>query len=399
MYQPSSALLKKYADVLVKFALNSGKGVKKGEVVQCIVPDVAKPMLLALQQSILKSGAHPLLRLIPTGASKPFYQLANEKQLTFFPRKYLKARVELIDHSIGIHAEHDLHELKDVDPKKIMRSAESKKKIREWIDDKEYVGKFTWTLAIYGTPAFAKEAKLTLKDYWQQIIKACFLDFDNPVSQWRKVFSEQERVKKALNSLPIDRLHVKGKNINLWLSFGKKRRWVGGSGRNIPSFEIFTSPDWRGTEGFIFFNQPLYRYGTLIKGVRLEFKKGKVVKATAKKGEKTLRTMLKRKGADKVGEFSLTDSRVSRISKFMANTLFDENIGGKFGNTHIAVGSSYKDTFAGDPKLVKKNEWKKLGYNESGEHCDVISTEDRTVTAILQNGKKIIIYKDGKFTV
>lgn len=397
MYQPDRKLLEKYADVLVNFALNSGKGVKTGEVVFCVVPDVAKPLLEALQTSLLKAGAHPMLKLIPTGLDRPFYKLANSEQLKFFPKKYLKARIELIDHSIAIIAEHDLKELKDVDPKKIVLSAESKNKYREWMFDKEYAGRFTWTLALYGTPAMAKEAGMSLEEYWQQIIKACFLDSKDPKTKWHRIISQQEKIKKALNSLKVKKIHVKGKNVDLWLSLGIKRRWVGGSGRNIPNFEIFTSPDWRGVEGYISFNQPLYRYGNLIRGIKLEFSKGRVVKASSQKGEAVLRAILSRKDADKVGEFSLTDSRHSRITKFMANTLYDENMGGKYGNMHIAVGSSYKDTYDGDPRSVRKNEWKKMGFNQSGEHCDIISTENRTVTFHLKNGKKEIIYKEGKF--
>ncbi len=399
MYQPSQKVLDKYADVLVKFALNSGKGIKKGEVVQCIVPDVAKPLIGSLQRAILEAGGHPMMRMIVTGFDKQYFDLANEDQLTFFPKKYLKARVDLIDHSVGIIAEHDLHELKSVDPKKIMKSAESKKKVREWINDKEYSGRFTWTLALYGTPAMAKEAKMSLEEYWNQIIKACFLDKADPIGEWKKINKEQERVKKALNKLAIDKLHVVAEETDLWMSMGVKRQWVGGSGRNIPSFELFTSPDWRGTEGTIYFNQPLYRYGNLISDVRLTFKKGKVVKATASKGQKLLRQMIERPDADKIGEYSLTDSRASRITKFMANTLFDENIGGRYGNTHLAVGMSYKDAYAGDPMKVKKPEWKKMGFNDSGEHCDIIATTDRTVTAVLKDGSEKVIYRDGKFVV
>ena len=399
MYQPDEQILKKYADILVKFALNSGTGIKPGEVVQCLVPDIAKPLLIQLYKSILEAGGHPMPRVITTGIDKLFYQLANEDQLSFFPKSYLQARVKMLDHSIGIIAEHDLHELKDTDPQKIIKSAESKKLYREWISDKEYSGKFTWTLALYGTQAMAQEAQLTLEEYWQQIINACFLDKPDPISHWKQITTEQERVKSALNSLDIDKLHIVSKNTDLWLSLGEKRQFVGGSGRNIPSFEIFTSPDWRGTEGYIYFDQPLYRYGNLITDVRLEFKKGKVVKATAKRGEELLKQMISRPDADKVGEFSLTDARASRITKFMANTLFDENIGGLYGNTHIAVGMSYKDAYAGDPRLVKKSTWKKLGFNDSGEHCDIISTENRVVTAHLRNGQEKIIYQDGQFQV
>lgn len=399
MYQPNKVLLKNYADILVKFALNSGKGVGEGEVVQLVVPDTAKPMLGALYQSLLEAGAHPIVRFLPTGLDKTFYCLANKKQLTFFPKKYLKERVNLIDHSIGIIAEHDLHELENVDPRKIMVSAESTKQVREWLNNKEYSGKFTWTLALFGTEAMAKEARLTLKDYWIQIIKACFLDYQNPIAQWEKIFKEQKRIKKALNQLPINKLHVSGKSVDLWIKMGDRRKWVGGSGRNIPSFEIFTSPDWRGTSGSIAFNQPLYRYGNIIEGVRLEFQNGKVILASAKKGEKTLKEMIKRKNAEKIGEFSLTDSRASRITKFMANTLFDENIGGKYGNTHIALGMSYKDTLDGDPNSLSNADWERLGFNDSGEHCDIISTENRVVTAYLNNNKKVIIYQNGMFVI
>ena len=399
MYKPTSALLKKYADVLVKFALNSGKGIKRGEVVQCLVPDIAKPMLLALHASILEAGGHPILRMLPTGTQKTFFDLASDDQLTFFPKKYFKAKVAMIDHSVGIIAEHNLRELKHVDPKKIMLSSESGKKYGDWINDKEYSGKFTWTIGLYGTPQMAREAKLSLSEYWGEIIHACFLDKKDPIESWREVSQEQDRVKKGLNELPIHQIHMVGAHTDLWLTMGDKRQFVGGSGRNIPSFELFTSPDWRGTNGYIAFNQPLYRYGNLIENVRLEFARGKVVKATATKGEKLLQEMIRRPNADKIGEYSLTDARFSRIHKFMANTLFDENIGGKYGNTHIAVGMSYKDAYAGDPMKLPKGEWKRLGFNDSGEHCDIISTENRTVTAILKNGKEKIIYRDGKFLV
>ncbi len=399
MYQPSQEILKKYADVLVKFALNSGAGIKPGEVVQCIVPDVAKPFLLTLQRSILEAGGHPVMRLMPTGVDRTFYEMANEDQLTFFPKKFVKARVDLIDHSIGILADHDLKELVGIDPAKIIKAQEANKQAREWMTNKEYDGKFTWTLALYGTPAMAKEAGLSLEAYWQEIIHACFLDDVDPIARWKAVNAEQERIKQALNVLPIDRLHIEAEGTDLWLSLGEKRQWVGGGGRNIPSFEIFTSPDWRGTNGTISFNQPLYRYGNIIRDIQLQFKDGVVVEARARKNESLLQQMIDRPNANKIGEFSMTDHRMSRITRFMANTLFDENIGNHFGNTHIAVGMSYKDAYAGNPRELNKTLAKHYGFNDSGEHCDIVSTTDRTVTAILRDGTEKVLFRDGKFQV
>jgi aminopeptidase len=399
LYTPSKKVMSKYADLLVNYALNSGKGIKKGDIVQVIADDIAKPLLVALYETILKAGGHPLLRMIPTGISRTFYDLANDKQLTFFPRNYIKARADLIDHQIVVLSDVDPHELTGVNPKKIIKAADSRKEARKWFNDKENKGKFTWTLALYGTPAAAKEVGLSLKGYWDVIIKGCYLDKQNPIKEWRRIQKEQERVKKKLNALKIDYCHVEGKRTNLKVKIGKNRRWLGGSGRNIPSFELFISPDWRGVEGCIQFNEPLYRYGNLIKDVRLEFKNGRVVKVTASKNEKLMKQIVARKNADKVGEFSLTDARLSRINHFMANTLFDENRGGKYGNTHVAVGMAYKDSYTGDPSKPTTKQWDKMGFNDSGEHCDIIQTENRKVTAHLMNGKKKVIYNNGKFLV
>jgi aminopeptidase len=83
----------------------------------------------------------------------------------------------------------------------------------------------------------------------------------------------------------------------------------------------------------------------------------------------------------------------------MAETLFDENIGGPYGNTHLAVGKSYHDTYVGDTSKMTGQLAKKLGYNESVIHVDMISTSDRTVTATLTDGSQKVIYKNGQFTI
>jgi len=131
----------------------------------------------------------------------------------------------------------------------------------------------------------------------------------------------------------------------------------------------------------------------------LEFKDGLVIKATAAKNEKLLREMISQKNANKIGEFSLTDRRFSKISKFMANTLYDENFGGDFGNSHLAVGTSYHDCYVGDVKKMEESDWERLGFNESVEHCDIINTNPKTVEAIMKDGSKKVIYKNGLFVL
>jgi len=398
-YQPSKTILAKYADVLVNFALNSGKGVKPAEVVLCLVPDVAKSLALELQNTLLKAGAHPIIRLLPTEFSQDFFKLANQDQLTFFPKKYLKSQIDLIDHRIAIIADTDPFELKTIDPQKIILSRDSNKQYKDWSVNKEVKGQFTWTVALWGTQAKAKLVDLPYQQYWQQIINACFLDKSDPIAQWKKTTTLQKQILSKLNALKIKSVHMTGKDCDLTITLGADRIWQGGSGRNIPSFEIFTSPDWRGTEGWIRFNQPLYRYGNLVNGIYLQFKAGQVIKATAKTGNKLLQQMLTSKHADELGEFSLTDKRMSRITHVMAETLFDENIGGKYGNSHVAIGSSYKDCFRGDATKLTKQDWQNKGFNDSAEHTDIMTTTDRTVVATLTNGQKKTIYQSGQFTL
>ena len=396
-FVPPQAVLCKYARVLVNFALNSGRGIKRGEVVRITTGESAKPLYVAIRNQILRSGGHPITNYLPDGVSREVFHLSSPDQLKFFPQKYLRGIADQVDHSISVISEVDKHELEGIDPQKIMLKNKSIKPYREWLDKKENAGKYTWTLALYGTPAMAKEAGLSLKQYWDQIIKACFLNESDPIKKWRGVFAQNARILKKLNSLNSDKLHIKGDGVDLWIKLGPNRKWLGGSGRNIPSFEIFISPDGRDTEGYIEFNQPLYRYGSLIDGIKLTFKNGTVIKSSATKNHSVLKAMLAVENANRIGEFSLTDKRLSRIDKFMAETLFDENISGPFGNTHIALGNAYQDSYSGDPGKVSKRQWEKMGFNDSVVHTDIISTTRRTVTAHLSNSVSKVIYKDGEF--
>lgn len=396
---------------MVNFAMNTGKGIRKGDVVRLSASESAKPLFVTVYNAIIDAGGHVISHYGPDeekgdkrrsiSSSRYFYENASDAQINFFPEHYLKGVIDQIDHICFIHAEKDPHAMDGVDPKKIMARGQALKPYMDMRRAKENQGKLSWTICLYGTAGMAKEAGLSEKEYWNQIIKACFLDKKNPIAEWKKVYREIEGYRRKLSALSpkIDRLHIKGPDADLWIRLGEKRKWLAGRGYNMPSFEIFTSPDWRGTNGWIRFNQPLYRYGTKMTGVQLWFKNGRVVKSSAKTGEKFLKQMIATPNADKIGEYSLTDSRHSRITKFMAETLFDENVGGPYGNTHLALGMSYQDTFSGDVSKLTKAQAAKLGYNDSSVHTDIVSTTRRTVTAHLKNGSTKVIYKDGRFVL
>jgi aminopeptidase len=104
------------------------------------------------------------------------------------------------------------------------------------------------------------------------------------------------------------------------------------------------------------------------------------------------------RGAARLGEFSLTDKRFSKINQYMANTLFDENYGGRWGNCHIALGASYADTYDGDIQSLTRAKKVQLGFNDSAMHWDLVNTEKKRVVAHLTNGRRTTIYENGCFT-
>ncbi|MFA5024932.1 MAG: aminopeptidase [Candidatus Shapirobacteria bacterium] len=398
-YKPDQKILDNYADILINYALNNGQGIRAGEVVFLQVQEYAKPLLLALYRSVLKAKAQPIIQYIPDEFEKEFFSLADSSQLDFFPAHFLKGKVKQADHFLTIIAETNKHELEGINPQKIMQKNLSLKPYLDWRHKKESQGKFSWTLGLYPTPAMAAEAKMSLKSCWQQVIKACYLDDPTPLLRWQDIQESMNQLRHKLNKLPVDSFHLESKNTDLIVGIDKNRQWLGGDGCNIPSFEIFISPDWRLTQGHISFDLPLYRYGNEIRDIYLEFKDGVVIKSTASKGENILKEMIATKNADKIGEFSLTDKRFSKINKFMAETLYDENFGGRYGNTHIALGASFHESYSKNSAKITENQWSNMGFNDSVIHTDIIATTNRTVTANLINGTKKIIYKDGKFTL
>jgi aminopeptidase len=401
-YLPAPEILERYAAVLVDFALGSGRGVQPGEVVRLVAPESAKPLYVALNHAVWRAGGHVIGGYQPSdddtyNLSRDFFESASEAQLDHLAARYMRGLVDEMDHQVSIIADTDPRSLDSVDPARIMRRGEVMRPVLDWRGEKENAGRFTWTLALYGTAAMAAEAGMSQEEYWEQIVHACYLDEADPVARWREVGKRLDETRRELNALDIESLHIEGEDVDLRVSVGERRHWLGGRGRNIPSFEIFTSPDWRGTEGWIYCNQPLYRYGNLVRGIRLEFDGGKVKRASAEENERVLLEMIATPGADRIGEFSLTDRRYSRITRFMAHTLYDENVGGEFGNTHIALGRSYQDAYDGDPAGVAEAEWQRLGFNQSSVHTDIVSTSDRRVTASLRDGGRRVIYADGEF--
>jgi aminopeptidase len=391
--------LEKYADVLL-WALATAKKqpLKKNDIVLIQYDLPALKLTEILYDRLLALGVHPVQRMVVTcGMEQSFYAKSNSAQLTFIAPGD-KELYSQIAGRIFLHAPESLTHLKQIDPARIGKAVVARKVLKDILDRREEKRRYSWTLCLLPTAELARQAGMPLRQYAAQIVKGCHLDADNPVGRWEEIHKEVTVIKKRLSSLPVKYYHLESARMDLRITPGEKRKWAGVSGHNVPSFEVFVSPDWRGTEGVYFANLPSFRSGNYVQDVRITFAKGKAVKIEAGEGEEFVKKQLAMDaGARQLGEFSLTDKRFSRIDRFMAETLFDENFGGREGNCHIALGSSYSDTFSGNPARLTPALKKKLGFNDSALHWDLVNTEPKTVTAHLTNGKKIVVYDRGVF--
>ncbi len=397
----TSQQLDNYAQVMIWGMKKARKDpFQKGDLVMVRTDKSAIPLADRIYSHLLDMGMHPVIRInLPEQMEKTFFSRATDEQLDF----KIPGDKELYSHLNGVISllgPKSLTHLKDIDPSRIGRYSVSKKYLRDILESRESRGRFGWSLCLYPTQELADNAGMSLEEYHQQIVRAVYLDRHDPALVWQGIFETSTRVKKWLNSMEVDYFHVQSENTDLQVYPGQSRRWVGVSGHNIPSFELFLSPDCRLTRGVYYADQPSFRNGNYVHGVRLDFKDGKVTRARAREGQEFLLKQLSMDdGAPYLGEFSLTDRRFSRISRFMAHTLYDENFGGANGNCHVALGASYADTYAYDSRELSSEKKRDLGFNDSAMHWDLVNTEKKTVTAYLKNKEKINIYKDGQFTM
>ncbi|HOW89588.1 MAG TPA: aminopeptidase, partial [Elusimicrobiales bacterium] len=383
----SQVQLEKYADALLWGLTTARPGFRKYDVVLLRCDLEGRELGEAVNRKLVRAGYNVVFRFGATpGLERDFYAYSDKKQRAFIAagdREFYGS----VNGNIYIHAPASLTHLKDIDPSRQSEVAVARKTLRDIMTGNEEKGRFGWTLCTFPTAELARQARLSVREYAGQIIKACFLDEKDPAAKWNEIYRSSREIKKWLASLKIDSVRTESASMDLTVKVGGMRRFLGISGHNIPSFEIFTSPDWRGTEGRYYANLPSFRGGNYVEGVRLEFRRGRAVKISAEKGGEYVRKIMAAdRGASQLGEYSLTDRRFSRIDRFMADTLFDENHGGRHGNCHIAIGDSYSDTYAGDVSKLTPLRKKALGYNSSAVHWDMVNTEDKRVTATLSGG-------------
>ena len=321
------------ARILVDYSVK----VRPNQLVRITGAPEGAPLVLAVYQKVLERGAHPFLQLELDEAEELLYRYASDAQLDYVP-PFRKDIIEQIDAAVGIWTDVNTKQLSSADPAKQSRRAAALRPLSDRFLDRAATKELRWTGTVYPTQAFAQDAEMSLREFEDFVYSGCLVHEPDPIKAWKKISREQQRVVDWLNK--AKRIHVVGPDTDLKLEV-TGRKWENCDGHeNFPDGEIFTGPVEDSVNGHIRYTYPACAYGREVEDVRLQFKDGKVVKATAAKNEDFLLKMLKTdKGARYLGEFAFGTNY--GIQRFTKNTLFDEKIG---GSIHLALGKGYPET-------------------------------------------------------
>jgi aminopeptidase len=321
------------AKILVDYSVE----VKPNQLVRISGGPEGTPLILAVYQKILERGAHPFLQVEPEEAEELFYTYAKDAQLDYIP-PFMKDMIEQIDASIGIWTDVNTKQLTNADPAKQSRRAVAMRPLSDRLLERAAKKELRWSGTIHPIQAFAQDAEMSLREFEDFVYKACLVHEPDPIEAWKTISKKQQRLVDWLNK--ARQIHVVGPDTDLKLEV-TGRKWINCDGHeNFPDGEIFTGPIEKSVNGHIRYTYPACLHGREVEDVRLQFKDGKVVKATAAKNEQFLLKMLESdEGAKYVGEFAFGTN--SGIQRFTKNTLFDEKIG---GTIHLAVGLGFPES-------------------------------------------------------
>lgn len=262
----------------------------------------------------------------------------------------------------------------------------------------------SWCIAAYPGVDWAEEVFGGVESFSMledAIYHICMVDQDDPIVCWEEQCSKVERITTYLNSLGLEKLVYRnslGTDLEVYLPRG----YIFSSARdrnimvNMPSYEIFASPDYRRTRGVVYSSKPLVYNGVVIEDFWLKFEEGKVVSYGAKKGEDHLKGIIEADlQSGYLGECALVekDSPIAKLGVTFGTTLIDEN-----SSCHLALGSGFPECISSE-ELLGDEELLARGVNVSKVHVDfMVGTDDLNIIGVTSEGREVVIFEEGNFS-
>ena len=293
--------------------------------------------------------------------------------------------------------------MNEIDKDKISFTGKLLRESKPIFKEKEITYEIPWCIALIPTHSYAKKVFPNDIDaydkLWNLILKITLCDKEDPIEEWNKKIELNTKRVQTLNNLKIKSLTYSN-NLGTKFSIGfTDNVWCGTDtvskdGRNLivnmPSEEIFTTPNKYTANGIVYASSPLVYNGTLINNFWIKFKDGKVIDYDAEIGKEILESIINIENGNYLGEVALVD-KTSPI--FKSNTIFYETLYDENASCHLALGQGFTECI---DTVKNLND---IGFNDSLTHVDfMIGTEDLNIVAKTDDNE-IIIMKDGNFVI
>ena len=403
------ALLKNYAELLVKMGVN----VQKGQELNVYASIDQVPLVTEVVKWAYKVGAKKVnVEWGCQEVSKLHYKYRSLETLSTVENwevEKMKHRVEALPARLLIVSD-DPDGMKGVDQKKIAMSRRATYPImKPFIDQIE--NKEQWCIAGASSSKWAKKVfphlskSKAVEALWDAIFTSSRVD-GHAIENWEKHNDNLTKKCDYLNSLKLKELRYTSSNgTNLKVGLIENAVFMGGNEKalgsniifnpNIPSEEIFTTPKKGLAEGIVYSAKPLSYQGQLIENFSVRFENGKAVEVKAEKGEELLKEMISMdETSGYLGEVALIayDSPINNTGLLFFETLYDEN-----ASCHLALGRGFSNCIK-DYEKYTKEEIDEMGINDSMIHVDfMIGSKDMSIVGITSSGEEIQIFKDGNW--
>ena len=359
---------------LAKILVNYSLEVADGET--CLIEGGAagEPLIAAVYEEVLAAGGNPVVAMSFAGQASTYLRGASDAQLEWIS-PVSKWAADEADCRVAIGADTNTRELSGVAPERQAKRRWATRELLEATMRRSADGSHRWVYTLFPTNAYASDAEMSLSDFEDFYFHACLADDPEPLTAWKRASEACERLAEWTTGRSEVHVVADGTDITLGIEGRKFIPCVGD--RNMPDGEFFTGPVEDAVDGEVSFDLPAMIGGREVAGVRLKFEGGKVVEASAERGEEFLVESLDSDdGARRLGELGIgTNYGIDRGTR---DVLLDEKIG---GTVHMAIGASYPETG---------------GSNESAIHYDMVC-DLRRRGRIEVDGE--LLQEDGKFVV
>ena len=405
--------IEKLIDEYCKVVL-TGLNLQKGQCMNVSCEPAHIPVMKRMSAQAYKMGAKFVQIRINSGELVRERLLNSEEGfLSFVPHTITAEQDVLIKDNwarLAVSSAEDPDVFHDVPQERNIVMQTAMRKMQEKYKQAVMTDKFNWNVCAIPTPKWAakvmkkKANAATERALWKVLAPIYRLDQQNPVGAWQEHCQKLSHRSSELNALNIKHLRFQAAGTDFKVGLRQEALWKGGYSTsstgvrfipNLPTEEVFTTPDFHATEGRVRLTRPAIIFEREVLGAELEFTNGKVTKVTAKKNEETLRDLISVDvGAAQLGEVALVDSTspIFKCKRIFYNILFDEN-----ASCHFAFGGAYPSCLKGGVKMSVAQR-KAHGINQSVVHNDVmIGSEELDVSAVTYDGKSVQIIKHGVF--